>query len=242
MRDNGPRAKLVDEPDMLSLEKQESDKMPSVRVKEIFVSIQGESTYAGLPCVFIRTAGCNLKCSYCDTTYARRGGRLTEVAALMRKVASCGLKLVEVTGGEPLHQRNVPLLVKSLLDEGYTVLVETNGSYDISVVDSRAVRIVDVKCPGSGMEDRVDWKNLRRLGADDQLKFVLSDRRDYDWAKDRVIEEGLTGKIEVLFSPVYGKLDPENLAGWILEDRLPVRLQLQVHKHIWKGKEGLSLS
>lgn len=211
--------------------------MPSVRVKEIFVSIQGESTYAGLPCVFVRTAGCNLRCEYCDTTYAHEGGRSMEIDEIVRAVAACGLKLVEVTGGEPLHQENVPLLIKSLLDQEYAVLVETNGSYDISIVDSRAVRIVDVKCPGSAMGDRVDRENLRRLGSKDQLKFVLSDRKDYVWAREQVITENLSDGTEVLFSPVHGKLDPKRLAEWILADRLQVRLQLQMHKYIWE-KEG----
>jgi 7-carboxy-7-deazaguanine synthase len=160
-----------------------------------------------------------------------------EIAELMEAVASHGLELIEVTGGEPLHQENVPLLVNNLLDRGYTVLVETNGSYDISRVDPRAVRIVDVKCPGSGMDDRTDWKNLQRLGPEDQLKFVLSDRDDYVWARGRVMGENLAGGTEVLFSPVFGKLEPDKLAGWILEDRLPVRLQLQIHKCVWKGKE-----
>ena len=211
--------------------------MPSVRVKELFVSIQGESTYAGLPCVFIRTAGCNLRCNYCDTTYAHEGGRWMEIDELSQAVAARGLKLVEVTGGEPLHQENVPLLIEDLLDQGYTVLVETNGSYDISIVDSRAVKIVDVKCPGSGMADSVDWENLERLGSRDQVKFVLSDRDDYIWARDRVITEKLVLRTEVLFSPVHGKLDPERLAEWILEDLLQVRLHLQTHKYIWKGEE-----
>jgi 7-carboxy-7-deazaguanine synthase len=211
--------------------------MPDVSVREVFASLQGESTYAGLPCVFIRTAGCNLRCSYCDTTYAYEGGRTTEIAELVEEVASYGIGLVEVTGGEPLHQDNVPLLVERLLDRGYTVLVETNGSYDIGAVDSRAVKIVDVKCPGSGMEDRADRENLRRLGPKDQVKFVLCGRDDYVWARDKVIAWDLAGRSEVLFSPVHGKLDPERLAGWILEDRLPVRLQLQIHKYVWKGEE-----
>jgi 7-carboxy-7-deazaguanine synthase len=160
-----------------------------------------------------------------------------QIAAVMESVASYGIRLVEVTGGEPLHQENVPLLVKNLLDRGYTVLVETNGSYDISRVDSRAVRIVDIKCPGSGMDDRTDWRNLQRLGLRDQLKFVLTDRDDYVWARDKVAAEDLAGKTEVLFSPVFGVLDPEDLAGWIMEDRLQVRLQLQIHKYVWRGKE-----
>jgi 7-carboxy-7-deazaguanine synthase len=211
--------------------------MATVRVKELFVSIQGESTYAGLPCVFIRTAGCNLRCDYCDTAYAYEGGRSMEIDELLKAVAERRINLVEVTGGEPLHQENVPLLIENLLDRGYTVLVETNGSYDISVVDSRAVRIVDVKCPGSGMSDSVDWKNLERLGSKDQVKFVLSDRDDYIWARDKVIAKKLAPRTEVLFSPVHGKLDPERLAEWILRDSLQVRLQLQAHKYIWKGKE-----
>jgi len=211
--------------------------MPSVRVKEIFVSIQGESTFAGRPCVFVRTAGCNLSCGYCDTTYAREGGRPMEIAKLVKAVSSHGIDLVEVTGGEPLHQENVPLLVETLVDEGYTVLIETNGSYDISSVDPRAIKIVDVKCPGSGMSKLMDWKNLERVGPRDQLKFVLSGRDDYLWAKEKVIKWDLPGRTEVLFSPVHGELRAEVLAGWILEDRLPVRLQVQLHKYIWRKKE-----
>lgn len=214
--------------------------MPAVTVSEIFASIQGESTFAGYPCVFIRTTGCNLRCNYCDTTYAYDDGRAMDIEEILRSVSSHGLGLVEVTGGEPLHQKNVPALVKALLDSGYMVLVETNGTYDITVVDSRAVRIVDVKCPGSGMEDRVNWATLDHLTARDQVKFVISDREDYLWARDVIKKRGIAHKMEVLFSPVHGKLEPSRVAGWILEDRLPVRLQLQIHKHIWgEGRRGV---
>ena len=207
--------------------------MPTVEINEIFASIQGESSFAGRPCVFVRTAGCNLRCSYCDTAYAYEGGRAMDIDEIMRAVSSYGLGLVEVTGGEPLHQENVPLLIRTLLDAGYTTLVETNGSYDISVVDGRAIRIVDLKCPGSGMSDRVNWGSLRHLTPSDQVKFVISGRRDYLWAKEVLEGRDLAGRVEVLFSPVHGTLKPELLAGWILEDKLPVRLQLQLHKYIW---------
>jgi 7-carboxy-7-deazaguanine synthase len=207
--------------------------MPTVRISEIFASIQGESSYAGRPCVFVRTAGCNLRCRYCDTTYAHGGGRSMAIDEVLSAVSGYGLGLVEVTGGEPLHQENVPLLIEALLNAGYTTLVETNGSYDIDVVDGRAVRIVDVKCPGSGMSGSVNWACLERLKGSDQLKFVISSREDYLWARKVVEERGLAEAVEVLFSPVHGVLAPEVLAGWILEDKLPVRLQLQLHKYIW---------
>jgi len=209
-----------------------------VRVKEIFASIQGESTFAGRPCVFVRTAGCNLRCSYCDTTYAYEGGEVVEVDEIVRRVASYGLDLVEVTGGEPLHQENVPLLVRLLLDSGYTVLVETNGTYDVTVVDSRAIRVVDVKCPGSGTAARVHWRSLELLTQSDQVKFVLADRSDYLWARQVVEKRGLGGRVEILFSPVHGVLDPKELAAWILEDKLRVRLHLQIHKYIWGPEAG----
>jgi 7-carboxy-7-deazaguanine synthase len=206
--------------------------MQRINISEIFYSIQGESTYAGLPCVFVRTAGCNLRCKYCDTEYAREGGDAMEIKDILDKVASFGVKLVEVTGGEPLHQDNVPGLVSGLLDAGYEVLVETNGSYSISALDGRAVRIVDIKCPGSGMSDKVDWVGLAGLTAKDQVKFVISGRDDYLWARNVLGSRDFAGA-EVLFSPVRGTMEPSKLAGWILRDRLPVRLQLQIHKYIW---------
>jgi 7-carboxy-7-deazaguanine synthase len=207
--------------------------MPTIRISEIFASIQGESSYAGRPCTFVRTAGCNLRCEYCDTAYAHEGGRDMSIEEILSAVSAYGLELVEVTGGEPLHQENVPLLIGTLLDAGYTTLVETNGSYDIDVVDGRAIRIVDVKCPGSGMSGRVNWDCLKHLKSSDQLKFVVSGREDYLWAKKVLEERGLPGGAEVLLSPVHGVLAPDVLAGWILEDKLPVRLHLQLHKYIW---------
>lgn len=210
--------------------------MYTVKINEIFTSIQGESTFAGLPCVFVRTAGCNLRCRYCDTTYAYEEGKEIEVGEILKVVSGYRLRLVEVTGGEPLHQKNVPVLITALLDAGYKTLVETNGSYDIGVLDGRAIRIVDIKCPGSGMSRRVYWPGLRDLRASDQVKFVISGREDYLWAR-RVMEKGsLDRKAEVLFSPVHGELAPDELAGWILEDGLPVRLQVQLHKYIWDDK------
>lgn len=206
--------------------------MPAVTISEIFASIQGESTFAGLPCVFIRTSGCNLRCSYCDSTYAYEGGEAMEMDCILETVASFGIKLVEVTGGEPLHQENVPLLIGALLDKGYKVLLETNGSYDISAVDTRAVKILDIKCPGSGMSGKTNWDCLKHLRQGDQIKFVISDREDYLWAK-RTLAERDMATAEVLFAPVHGVMEPAALAGWILEDKLPVRLQIQIHKHIW---------
>lgn len=204
-----------------------------VRVTEIFFSIQGESTYAGQPCVFIRLTGCPLRCTWCDTEYSFYGGTLWSVEALLAQVAQFGCRLVEVTGGEPLAQpESLPLMAR-LCDEGYTVLLETSGAIDIEPVDRRVHIILDVKCPGSGMTDRMHWPNLDRLTAKDEAKFVLASREDYDWAREMVARYRLAGRCTVLFSPVFGSLDHRRLAEWILADRLPVRFQLQLHKYIW---------
>jgi len=204
-----------------------------VRVTEIFFSIQGESTYAGQPCVFIRLTGCPLRCAWCDTEYSFYGGTLLSVEALLAQAAQYGCRLVEVTGGEPLAQpESLPLMAR-LCDEGYTVLLETSGAIDIGPVDRRVHVILDVKCPGSGMTERMHWPNLDRLAAKDEAKFVLASRADYDWAREVVARYRLAGRCTVLFSPVSGSLDLRQLAEWILADRLPVRFQLQLHKYIW---------
>jgi 7-carboxy-7-deazaguanine synthase len=207
----------------------------ALRVNEIFCSIQGESSYAGYPCVFIRVTGCNLRCSYCDTRYAYDEGELLEVSEILDRVKAHHCSLVEVTGGEPLLQEDTPLLVTRLLEDGFTVLMETNGSLDISRIDPRCFRIVDVKCPSSGEAEHLDFENLGRLTARDELKFVVGDRADYEYArqilqqvKDRYIRVG-----HVHFAPAFGEITPEALASWILEDHLPVRLNLQLHKFIW---------
>ena len=204
-------------------------------VTEIFHSIQGESSYAGLPCVFVRLTGCDLRCSWCDTAYAFHEGRRREVDEVMEEVASYGCRLVEVTGGEPLLQADVYLLLQRLLDAGYQVLVETGGHVPVDLVPEGVVRIMDVKCPGSGEAAKMRWDNLARLGSRDEVKFVIGDRADYDYAKTVVERDDLPSRVgAVLFSPVHGQLPPADLAAWVLADRLPVRVQLQVHKYIWE--------
>jgi len=204
-----------------------------MRVTEIFHSIQGESSYVGRPCVFVRLTGCPLRCTWCDTDYAFYGGNEQSIEQILAKVDSYGCQLVEVTGGEPLAQAEAFQLITKLCDGGYHVLIETSGAIDISKVDKRAHVILDVKCPGSGMTDRMYWPNLTLLTMKDEAKFVLSDRKDYDWARNTIAQYELTGRCPVLMSPVFGSLDPRLLAEWVLADRLPVRFQLQLHKLIW---------
>jgi len=206
-----------------------------LKVNEIFYSIQGESSYAGCPCVFVRLTGCNLRCSYCDTSYAYEEGIWMDCGEILGRVRPFDCRLVEVTGGEPLLQEETPLLIDRLLDRGHTVLMETNGSLDIRLVDQRCIRILDVKCPSSGEADKNNLDNLRYLGVHDEIKFVLGDRGDYDYA--RTILSSFSGRFPCtarpLFAPVYGRLAPAALAAWILEDHLDVRLQVQLHKIIW---------
>ena len=203
-------------------------------INEIFHSIQGESTYVGEPCVFVRLTACDLRCSWCDTTYAFYEGRKMSVDEVMQAVDGFGCSTVEITGGEPLLQREVYPLMTRLLDTGKTVLVETGGHRSIADVPPGVVRIMDVKCPGSGESAKTDWDNLARLTARDQVKFVIKDRADYEFARDIVMRESLSTRVAaVLFSPVHGVLESRQLAKWILADRLPVRLQLQAHKYIW---------
>lgn len=204
-----------------------------MRVTEIFHSIQGESTYAGLPCTFVRLTGCPLRCTWCDSEYTFHGGVDLSMDAVMERVRSYECRLVEVTGGEPLHQAAAFPLIHALCEDGCTVLVETSGAIDVSPVDTRAHLIVDVKCPGSGMMDRMDWKNLDRLTAKDEVKFVLKDRGDYDWACSILTQYDLAHRCAVLFSPVFGDLNTRQLAEWILADKLSVRFQMQLHKYIW---------
>jgi 7-carboxy-7-deazaguanine synthase len=204
-----------------------------LRVTEIFHSIQGESTLAGQPCVFVRLTGCPLRCSWCDTEYAFFGGRELAIEDVLGDAGRYGCQLVEVTGGEPLGQPGAPELLKTLCDHGYTVLLETSGAIDTSAIDSRVRIILDVKCPGSGMTDRMHWPNVERLRSHDEVKFVIQDRADYEWAQAVVSRYRLSDRCPVLFSPVFGLLEARLLAEWILADRLAVRLQLQMHKHIW---------
>lgn len=206
---------------------------PMLRVNEIFHSIQGESTLAGVPCVFVRLTGCNLRCVWCDTEYAFHEGEPLEIDRILEKVAAFGCPTVEVTGGEPLLQKETPELLRRLVEQGYRVLLETGGSLPIEGVPAGVRRIVDVKCPGSGEADRNRWENLDDLREGDELKFVIAGREDYDWARDVVRDRDLAARVPVLFSAVHGRLDPGRLAGWVLGDRLPVRLQVQVHKVLW---------
>ncbi|MBX3237608.1 MAG: 7-carboxy-7-deazaguanine synthase QueE [Nitrospiraceae bacterium] len=204
-----------------------------MRITEIFHSIQGESTHAGRPCVFIRLTGCPLRCTWCDTEYSFYGGREMSLDEILEEIRRTGCNLVEVTGGEPLSQPDAPLLLRRLCDEGYEVLLETSGAIDTSTVDERVHVILDVKCPGSGMADRMHWPNLARLTARDEAKFVIRDRADYEWAREVMRRENLASRCTVLVSPVFGVTDARQLAEWVLADRLPVRFQLQMHKYIW---------
>ena len=205
-----------------------------MRVTEIFHSLQGESTRAGLPCTFVRLTGCPMRCVWCDTAYAFEGGEERTVEEILEDVRSRGIPLVEVTGGEPLAQKETPRLLERLADEGYRVLLETGGGLPIAGLDPRVILIYDVKCPDSGERERNRWENLAHLKPGiDEVKFVLASRRDYLWARDLLAERGLAAGHAILFSPVHGMLDPALLAGWILADRLPVRLQLQLHKLLW---------
>lgn len=204
-----------------------------MRITEIFHSIQGESSHAGRPCVFVRLTGCPLRCTWCDTDYAFYGGEECSADQVLERVASFGCRLVEVTGGEPLAQPEAPHLITKLCEAGYKVLIETSGAIDIATVDRRAHVILDVKCPGSGMTDRMHWPNLDKLTQQDEAKFVIADRQDYDWARDVIARYELTQRCSVLISPVFGSLELRQLAEWVLADRLPVRFQLQIHKFIW---------
>jgi len=205
----------------------------SLQVNEIFYSVQGESTYAGRPCVFVRLTGCNLRCRWCDTAYAFYDGETLTVEQVLERVRAYKCSLVEITGGEPLLQDEVHFLIDRLLVEGYEVLVETGGSLDVGRLDPRVVKIVDLKAPGSGMDRLNNLDNLQYLDRKDQIKFVVADRRDYEWAKRIMAEHALAEKAQVLFSPVFGELHPRELAEWILADRLPARLQIQLHKYLW---------
>ena len=207
--------------------------MSKLTVAEIFHSIQGESSYMGRPCVFVRLTYCNLRCVWCDTEYAFEGGTEMRIDEIIDVVKSYNSRLVEVTGGEPLLQEGVQELMTRLCDGGYEVLLETGGSIDVSSVDSRVRRIVDIKCPGSGMEAKNHWKNIDYLRRRDEIKFVISDRDDYEWAKAVMSSYELERKCPVLMSVVFGVLEPIQLTEWILEDRLNVRFQLQMHKYIW---------
>lgn len=210
-----------------------------LKVNEIFFSIQGESSHAGRPCAFIRLTGCNLRCSYCDTAYAYQEGSWLEIPEIEGRVDAFGCGLVEITGGEPLLQAQTPELVRRLLDRRYTVLLETNGSLEIGAVDPRCIRIVDVKCPSSGESAKNRLENLALLTPNDEVKFVIGDRGDFAYAKS-FISTHLSrrrGLKPPLLSPIFGRVSPESLARWILEERLDARLQIQLHKWIWGAEK-----
>jgi 7-carboxy-7-deazaguanine synthase len=203
-------------------------------IHEIYASIQGESTFAGLPCTFVRTTGCNLRCSWCDTPQAFYGGTRMRRADVLATALATGTKLVELTGGEPLLQPGVVPLLRELSDAGRTVLVETSGEADVSRVDPRVHKIMDLKAPGSGESSKNRWSNLEHISSRDEIKFVLADRADYEWMRDVVRTRDLASRTpNLLASTVFGKLATKELVGWVLEDALPVRVQLQMHKYVW---------
>jgi 7-carboxy-7-deazaguanine synthase len=211
-----------------------------LEVTEIYKSIQGESTYVGLPCIFVRLTGCNLRCVWCDTAYAFDGGKKLSVGKILDQVKSFGINLVEITGGEPLLQKEVFTLMEKLLKNKFLVMLETGGSLSIKNIPNEVVKIVDLKCPGSGEENNNDWSNLDHLSSKDQIKFVIADRNDYEWSRSVLRSYELDKKVQILFSPVFEKLTLKDLTEWILEDNLAVRLQTQLHKHIWdKNKMGV---
>ena len=203
-----------------------------LRVTEIFHSIQGESSHAGRPCAFVRLTGCNLRCRWCDSEYTFTGGEKMSIDAIVDQVKGYGCNLVEITGGEPLAQSESLEMIQRFCDEGFEVLIETSGSIDIAPVDRRATIILDIKCPGSGEMEKNRWENLQHLKPRDEIKFVIADRADYDWARKIIAERNLN-RWTVLLSPVWGEMDLKSLAEWMLADRLPARLQTQLHKHIW---------
>jgi 7-carboxy-7-deazaguanine synthase len=209
-----------------------------LRITEIFYSLQGESRTAGIPTVFIRLTGCPLRCGYCDTQYAFHGGRWMTVAAVLEQVAKHQTRYVTVTGGEPLAQKTCIALLTSLCEAGYEVSLETSGALTIADVDRRVVKVMDLKTPGSGEVARNCYDNIQFLHSQDQVKFVICDRQDYDWAKQQLVLHQLAGKFEILFSPSYGQMQPVELAQWILDDHLPVRFQLQLHKLLWGEESG----
>jgi 7-carboxy-7-deazaguanine synthase len=210
----------------------------SLRISEIFYSLQGETSRVGLPTVFVRLTGCPLRCQYCDTTYAFTGGQSMTLQAVLDEVRRYPTRYVTVTGGEPLAQKNCLSLLRTLCDEGYKVSLETSGALDVSGVDSRVMKVLDIKTPASGEAEKNMWSNLDFLNTGDEIKFVLCDEADYLWASKMLRERDLVGKCEVLFSPAQGQLSATDLADWILRDQLPVRMQLQLHKILWGNVAG----
>lgn len=211
-----------------------------LRINEIFHSVQGESRHAGRPCVFVRLTACNLRCTWCDTTHAFEQGEEMTRSDILGRIARFGTRYVLITGGEPLLQPQVHRLIADLLGRGYEVGIETGGSLDVEPLDRRVTIIMDLKCPGSGMEEHNHWDNLEKLKPGDEVKFVLADREDYDWARGVIARYHLTDRCGVLLSPVHERLSPRDLAEWMLEDALGARLQVQLHKYIWPaGMRGV---
>lgn len=205
-----------------------------IKINEIYFSIQGESSKAGLPCVFVRLTYCNLRCTYCDSEYAFYDGKEMSIDDIVAEVKKFGCNLVEITGGEPLFQKECFLLMKVLCDSGFEVMLETSGSISIADVDDRVMTIMDLKCPSSKMVKKNLYENINFIKPKDEIKFVIGSRQDYDWAKEIMIQYDLPSKCEILFSVVFGKLEPVQLVNWIIEDKLNVRYQLQMHKYIWE--------
>ncbi|MEX2481072.1 MAG: 7-carboxy-7-deazaguanine synthase QueE [Gammaproteobacteria bacterium] len=207
-----------------------------LRITEIFLSLQGESTSVGVPTVFVRTTGCPLRCVYCDTPYAFSGGQVLSHEAIVERVAAYGVRWITVTGGEPMAQASTPALLTRLCEADYRVSLETSGALDLGAVDARVIKVVDIKTPASGECARNLWSNLAHLNDGDQLKFVIADRADYEWSRQRL--DDIRRDVEILFSPCHGKLDARQLADWIVADRLPVRFQIQLHKILWGDEPG----
>ena len=216
-----------------------AEQAPSLRITEIFFSLQGETSRMGVPTVFVRLTGCPLRCGYCDSAYAFHGGETQSFDAIVEKVRSFGAKTVCVTGGEPLAQKHSLAFLQHLCDEGFDVSLETSGALPIENVDARVSRIVDIKTPGSGELSKMRWENLDAVKSSDEIKFVLCDRTDYEWARDLLRDKQLVDRAPVLFSPVWETLKPADLAAWVLEDKLPVRMQVQLHKILWGDRPGV---
>lgn len=212
--------------------------MAQCRITEIFYSLQGETRTVGLPTVFVRLTGCPLRCGYCDTAYAFTGGQKMEIADIVKQVSAYNPRYVTVTGGEPLAQQTCFELLTALCDLDVEVSLETSGAMDISAVDPRVVCVMDLKTPASGEESKNKYSNIEKLKPQDQIKFVICDRNDYEWSIDKLTEYKLIERCEVLFSPIHGKLNPADLAEWIIEDNLSVRMQIQMHKYLWNDEQG----
>ena len=204
-----------------------------IKINEIYLSVQGESTHTGLPCIFIRLTGCNLRCSWCDTAYAFHEGKNMSIDEILQKVENFGIHLVEITGGEPLMQDNVYTLMRRLIKKGYKVMLETGGSISLERVPKEVIKIMDLKCPGSGEQEKNNLDNLKLLVPHDEVKFVILDKKDYEWSRDIIKRYKINETAHILISPVFDKLELKEIVKWILKDRLPVRLQTQLHKIIW---------